>query len=158
MDPSSTSSVLELAGKADLQTRAEMETETETDASKVAEHQGYAEALSLFARSSNRRSNRRSCSTSKILSASAIFFALMLVVGAIFMHLRHKHHLGRLHTHLRDHAEHLPLVAAAGVGELAQGPLFTCSIAESSSLTDNFISGLHCGALFLSLSVSSPVD
>ncbi|XP_017021115.1 uncharacterized protein [Drosophila kikkawai] len=115
MDPSSSRSVLQLAEEADPETGTVMETEMETDASKMAEHRGYAEALSLSGRSNKRRLNRRSCGTGQILTASAIFFALMLIVGAIFMHLKHKHHLGRLHIHLRDHAEHLPLVAAAGV-------------------------------------------
>ncbi|KAH8322910.1 hypothetical protein KR059_010317 [Drosophila kikkawai] len=123
MDPSSSRSVLELAEEADPETGTVMETEMETDASKVAEHRGYAEALSLSGRSNKRRLNRRSCGTGQILTASAIFFALMLIVGAIFMHLKHKHHLGRLHIHLRDHAEHLPLVAAAGVGDQPP-PLF----------------------------------
>ncbi|KAH8255214.1 hypothetical protein KR038_006044 [Drosophila bunnanda] len=113
MDPSSSRSALELAEEADPETGTVMG--TETDASRVAEHRGYAEALSLSGRSNKRRSNRKSCGTGRILTASAIFFALMLIVGAIFMHLRHKHHLGRLHIHLRDHSEHLPLVAATGV-------------------------------------------
>ncbi|KAH8297739.1 hypothetical protein KR054_007569 [Drosophila jambulina] len=113
MDPSSSRSALELAEEADPETGTVME--AETDASRVAEHRGYAEALSLSGRSNKRRLNRRSCGTGQILTASAIFFALMLIVGAIFMHLRHKHHLGRLHIHLRDHTEHLPLVAVTGV-------------------------------------------
>ncbi|XP_043950864.1 uncharacterized protein LOC108028663 isoform X2 [Drosophila biarmipes] len=120
MEPSS--SVAELARNSE---------DVEAEASKVADHQEYAEALSMSGRSCDRRRwNRRSCCTRQVLSGGAIFIALLLVIGAIYMHLRQKHHLGRLHINLKDRGrldvleEDFPVVTAAAV--------------------DNFISGLHC--------------
>nr|XP_016924776.1 uncharacterized protein LOC108005894 isoform X2 [Drosophila suzukii] len=112
----------------------------ETDVSKVADHQEYAEALSMSGRSrTKRRWNRRTCCTREVLSGGAIFIALLLVIGAIYMHLRQKHHLGRLHINLKDRGrldvleEDFPVVTVAAV--------------------DNFISGLHCWVAVLSLSL-----
>ncbi|XP_016924775.3 uncharacterized protein [Drosophila suzukii] len=94
----------------------------ETDATKVADHQEYAEALSMSGRSrTKRRWNRRTCCTREFLSGGAIFIALLLVIGAIYMHLRQKHHLGRLHINLKDRGrldvleEDFPVVTAAAV-------------------------------------------
>ncbi|XP_017071500.1 uncharacterized protein LOC108108104 isoform X2 [Drosophila eugracilis] len=123
-----TSSVAELAKNIE---------DLETDASRVADHQEYAEALSMSGRARpNGRWSRKSCCTRQVLSAGAIFIALLLVIGAIYMHLRQKTHLGRLHINperVDALEEDFPVVTAAGV--------------------DNFISGLHCW-LVLSLSLS----
>ncbi|XP_016924777.3 uncharacterized protein [Drosophila suzukii] len=96
----------------------------ETDATKVADHQEYAEALSMSGRSrTKRRWNRRTCCTREFLSGGAIFIALLLVIGAIYMHLRQKHHLGRLHINLKDRGrldvleEDFPVVTAAAVAD-----------------------------------------
>lgn len=40
------------------------------------------------------------CSIGKLLSTAAILVALLLVVGAIYMHVMQKHHLGRLNIEL----------------------------------------------------------
>lgn len=37
-----------------------------------------------------------------LLSASAIFFALLLIIGAIFLHIRQKSHFGRMNIELRQ--------------------------------------------------------
>jgi len=102
------------------------EDDVETDESKVVEHQEYAEALSMSGESRKRkRWTRRSCCTRQVLSTGAIFIALLLIIGAIYMHLRQKHHLGRLHINLKDRGqvevleEDFPMVTAAGVGECA---------------------------------------
>ncbi|XP_017009563.2 uncharacterized protein [Drosophila takahashii] len=113
MEP--TSSVAELAKNSE---------DIETDASKVADHQEYAEALSMSGQSrSKRRWNRRSCCTREVLSVAAICIALLLIIGAIYMHLRQKHHLGRLHINLKDRGrldaleEDFPVVTASGVAD-----------------------------------------
>ncbi|KAH8270299.1 hypothetical protein KR018_006860 [Drosophila ironensis] len=95
----SSSSVLQLA-QADELDNDELREElvAETEASKVAEHQEFAEALSLSGRRYKSPWNRRRCRPQQVLSVTAILIALLLIVGAIYMHLRQKHHLGRLHV------------------------------------------------------------
>ncbi|EDX09510.1 uncharacterized protein LOC6737078 isoform X1 [Drosophila simulans] len=122
MEPTCSSSVAELAKYS--------EDNVETDESKVVEHQEYAEALSMSGESRKRkRWTRRSCCTRQVLSTGAIFIALLLIIGAIYMHLRQKHHLGRLHINLKDRGqvevleEDFPMVTVAGVD--AQTPTIT---------------------------------
>ncbi|KAH8379955.1 hypothetical protein KR009_008213 [Drosophila setifemur] len=146
MDQASNSSVVELANHGQ---GVDVETEMETDASKVAEHQEYADALSVSGSRSRRqgRWNRRSCSTRKLISVCAIFFALMLIVGAIFLHLRQKHHLGRLHTHLKHHRSRLEeenaglsLVTAPGVASTQSSPTTFLPLPPTSTSTSQLSS------------------
>ncbi|XP_043648835.1 uncharacterized protein LOC122617170 isoform X1 [Drosophila teissieri] len=113
MEPTCSSSVAELAKYSE---------DVEADESKLAEHQEYAEALSMSGEGRKRkRWTRRSCCTRQVLSVGAIFIALLLIIGAIYMHLRQKHHLGRMHINLKDRdqvevlAEDFPVVTAAAV-------------------------------------------
>ncbi|XP_039486572.1 uncharacterized protein LOC120448573 isoform X3 [Drosophila santomea] len=113
MEPTCSSSVAELANYSE---------DVETDEAKLAEHQEYAEALSMSGeRRKRKRWTRRSCCTRQVLSVGAIFIALLLIIGAIYLHLRQKHHLGRLHINLKDRdrvevlAEDFPVVTAAAV-------------------------------------------
>ncbi|XP_017128576.1 uncharacterized protein LOC108146861 isoform X1 [Drosophila elegans] len=93
MEQTTSSSMAELAQNGE---------EMETDASKVPVHQEYAEALSISGRSGKRRWSKRWCRAREVLSVGAIFIALLLIIGAIYMHLRQKHRLGRLHITLKD--------------------------------------------------------
>ncbi|KQS43335.1 uncharacterized protein LOC6543873 isoform X2 [Drosophila erecta] len=140
MEPTSSSSVAELAQNSG---------DVELDEDKLAEHQEYAEALSMSGESRKRkRWTRRSCCTRQILSAGAIFIALLLIIGAIYMHLRQKHHLGRLHIILKDRDrvevldENFPVATAAAVGECAARTLVQSL--SSAWYSVSFISGLHC--------------
>ncbi|XP_022216815.2 uncharacterized protein LOC111070517 isoform X2 [Drosophila obscura] len=94
MDRTSSSSVAEL-GAAD------------GAGAKVADHQDYAEALSLASRRRKRRWNIRSCSTLDLLSVAAVVLALLLILGAIYMHLKQRSHLGRLHIPRREKGKEL---------------------------------------------------
>uniref|UniRef100_A0A6P4E6Q9 lysozyme n=1 Tax=Drosophila rhopaloa TaxID=1041015 RepID=A0A6P4E6Q9_DRORH len=105
MNPVTSSSVAELAQNGEG---------FETDASKVAEHQEYADALSMSGRGRKRIWSRRSCDVRKVISVGAIFIALLLVIGAIYMHLNQKHRLGRLNIPPKKN-EDFNVVTAAGV-------------------------------------------
>ncbi|EDW73437.2 uncharacterized protein Dwil_GK16648 [Drosophila willistoni] len=79
----------------------------DTEAAEAAHHQ-YAEALSL---SSQRNSSHRphwqkqKHTIRNFLSLGAILLALMLIIGAIYLHLRQKHHLGRLSHNYSNHQQ-----------------------------------------------------
>ncbi|XP_017043408.1 uncharacterized protein LOC108089568 isoform X2 [Drosophila ficusphila] len=124
MNQISSSSVAELSKNVE---------DIETDPAKVAEHQEYAEALSMSERNGKRRWNQTFLQTRNVLSVVAILIALLLIIGAIYMHLRQKHHLGRLHLNRKDPGGEdvleadFPLVTVPGV--------------------DNSISGAHCRGL-----------
>lgn len=127
-DLASSSSVAELARNVHVEEGIQV---VETDASKVAAHQEYAEALSLASRKSESAWNRRRCRPQKVLTVAAILVALMLVVGAIYLHLKQKHHLGRLHFHSKNRVvqpeqlefDGITVITEAGVGECQRGLL-----------------------------------
>lgn len=127
-DLASSSSVAELARNVHVEGEIQV---VETDASKVAVHQEYAEALSLADRTSESDWNRKRCRPQKVLTVAAILVALLLVVGAIYLHLKQKHRLGRLHFHSKDRVfqaegqefDGIPVVTEAGVGECQRGLL-----------------------------------
>ncbi|KAH8316746.1 hypothetical protein KR074_002002 [Drosophila pseudoananassae] len=131
-DLASSSSVAELAKHEDVEEEIEI-VKVETEASKVAAHQEYAEALSLSGRRSESVWNRRRFRPRKVLTVAAILVALMLVVGAIYLHLQQKHHLGRLNFHSKDNVpqseelelDGITLITEAGVAGQTPTPTTT---------------------------------
>ncbi|XP_034658163.1 uncharacterized protein LOC117894946 isoform X2 [Drosophila subobscura] len=113
MDRTSSSSVAEL-GAGDV------------EGSKVAAHQEYAEVLSLARHRRKRRWNIRSWSTLDLLSVAAVVIALLLILGAIYMHLKQRPHLGRLHIARKEKGkelvdtEALPISLDVAAGVAAQ--------------------------------------
>lgn len=53
-------------------------------------------------RQQRRFSAHNKCHIRNLLSAAAIFFALMLILGAIILHINQKNHFGRMNIDLRQ--------------------------------------------------------
>ncbi|XP_026845617.1 uncharacterized protein LOC6595953 isoform X2 [Drosophila persimilis] len=134
MDPTSSSSVAEL-GEGDGAAGGAKAT--------VTAHQEYAEALSLSSQPRKRRWNIRSCSwsTLDLLTVAAIVTALLLILGAIYMHLKQRPHLGRLHITRKEKekelvavdTESLPVSLDVAAGVAAQSiTTFRPSVLEPS--------------------------